>query len=164
MIKIIWNWYIGLILHYAKDIDSEFKHLIANLVAIVPVTIIIYVVFFFILGSSWHIIIVLISIGYGRLFLAFVMEKNNCNFGKGYSPFLRFMSESSLMLVTFAMTFALIKDVYENQSVLNNFDDEELKITTSKPIDNNFTNFSKISPSKSTTLNLEDKSQKVDND
>lgn len=119
MIKEVWNKYEQLVLYYARDIDNEVKHIIANLLTIIVFLIIFSIIFILIFDSDWYGGVILISIGFGRLFLAFIMEKNNCNFGEGYTLPLRLIAESSLMLVTFAVTFALIKNTYENQTVTN---------------------------------------------
>jgi hypothetical protein len=116
MIKKLWRQYLYVIIIYS-DAKGELKHLIANLMSIVLFVPINYFIFGFVFGSGQYLYIFFLTIGYSRLFLACIMEKYKRNFGKGYTFFLRLVSYSTIMFVTFGGTFMLIKDAQENQSV-----------------------------------------------
>lgn len=66
------------------------------------------------------------------------MEKNDCDFGN-YSPPIRFIAYSSLILTVFVILFYLIQDIQENQSVTNNLSATAISVV-SKPKDTNVSN------------------------
>jgi len=116
MIRKFWRKYIYTIITYSDSRD-ELKHLIANLMAITLFLPFNYILFIFIFNSKEYLFILLISIGKGRLFLAYLMEKYKRNFGNGYTPFWRYISYSMLILVTFILIFVLIRDIKNNTNI-----------------------------------------------
>ena len=90
--------------------------------------------------------IVLVSIGAGRLIGALTSEslENMNNIGdKRYTPFLRYLGYSSVMLVTFAVLFMLIKHSQENYSPAVKLLEKEQKQNPPTPVQtkaNNETN------------------------
>jgi hypothetical protein len=114
---------------YAYDIFQT-----SVILVVLPIT---FVIFHFLLGSEFYLGIFLVSIGYGRLISVFLLEKFVTTFPRDhrFTPFLRYISYTAEMLITFAITIALLKDAQENQSVLDKFNDEKTNTTISKPID-----------------------------
>lgn len=150
MIKKLYRRYIYIIIIYS-NIRSELKHLISNLMAIALFLPINYVFFICILGSEKSLYVFVLAIGEGRLFLAYLMEKYKCNFGKGYTKFLRYITYSTITFVTFGGTVLLIKDAQDNQSVTSKFSSKEIT-STAKNIKLKSTNQKGVQTNKPTFL------------
>lgn len=129
MIKGLWNRYISWLLNYL-DTDNGldmFKMLWMQIIHVGFIFIIIFTIFYLILGSKWLLMMFAISGGYGKLFLDQVLSKYDKNhpYDKRYIPFLRFIATSTIIFVTLGGTFMLIKDAQENQSVMSKFLSDE---------------------------------------
>jgi hypothetical protein len=107
---------INKLVHYINTSDNKYKYDIAQIIVVLVVLPINYIIFYYIIQTDFVWGIVLFSIGSGRLLTAWIMERHNCYFGKGYVPFLRYMSYSALLLVTFIALFMLLKDAKENRT------------------------------------------------
>lgn len=110
-----------MLVNYINTSKNEYKYDIAQysvVLAIFPVN---YLVFHYIVHSTSLAWIVLFSIGSGRLLNAWIMERHNCDFGKGWNTTLsvplRYMSYSTIILLTFIAFFMLLRDGYENHSI-----------------------------------------------
>ncbi len=120
MIKKIWNIYIRWLLTYL-DTENGFNKYKFTLIQVIHIGImfcICFIFFYFIMGSDWILMIFAISIAYGRIFLDQVLKKYDKNhpYDKRYTPFLRFIAYSSVLLVVIPATFFLIKDAKENNT------------------------------------------------
>lgn len=118
---------INKLVHYINTSNNKYKYDIAQIIVVLVVLPINYIIFYYIIQTDFVWGIVLFSIGSGRLLTAWIMERHNCYFGKGYTPFLRYMSYSSIMLITFAMFFMLLKDAKENTTPTIRLLEKELK-------------------------------------
>jgi len=161
MIRNFWYLYQQYVLKYSCTRGGEIRHIFANLLTILPIVsvgFLILLVYYgfriFAIERTYYIAIILISIGFGRLFLAFIMEKNNCDFGKAYTPAIRYTAYSSLMIVSFTIMFALLQNIYNNQSVINSISDNNLKTAISTSIDKNTTYQNQLPKFKSTIINV----------
>ena len=120
MIKTIWNNYINWLLTYL-DTDkgvNQFKMTFAHLLFISFIFFVCFIIFYFIIGTDNIILIVVVSIGYGRMIFDQILKKYDKNhpYDKQYTPFLRFIAYTMIILVTLMGTFMLIKDANENNT------------------------------------------------
>ena len=74
-------------------------------------------VFVFFIGSKFYLGILFLSILVAKIFIAYLVQKNNYNF-------LNILSYSTHLFLIFVTIFLLLKDAQENQSVLNKYNDE----------------------------------------
>lgn len=75
-----------------------------------------YIIFNFLIGTEFVFGIFIVSIGYGRLVFDRIMifSDKEYPYDKRYTPFLRFISLTSVGIVTAILTFVLIKDAQNN--------------------------------------------------
>lgn len=144
MIKMLWKKYEQYVLKsHCYNKSGELKYLYTSFLGslfFLPIYFMVFVLYF---NSSEYAIIYMLCFANGRFLNAYIMEINNCDFGEGWIPPYRYIGYSSLMLVAFVVTFALIKLTYENQSITNNLNSSvtKVKTITSKPIDRNVSKF-----------------------
>lgn len=142
MIRFI-RFLIQILVNYLNTSTSKWKYDIAQYSVVLAIFPINYLIFHYIVHSTSLAWIVLFSIGSGRLLNAWIMERHNCDFGEGWNTTLsvplRYLSYSAIVLLTFIAFFMLLRDGYENYSVL-----DRVKDTSEKPAyvtsDNNETN------------------------
>ncbi|WP_428024554.1 hypothetical protein [Arcobacter sp.] len=139
MIVKIWNYYIKWLLKYL-DTDSglnKYKFTLMEILHIGIAFCICFIIFYFIVGSNWILMIFGVSIGYGRIFLDQVLKKYDKNhpYDKRYTPFLRFIAYSSILFVTIGGTYILIKDAYENNTNVQKFIQNEVLPEVQKDIE-----------------------------
>lgn len=118
---------INKLVNYIDTSNSKYKYDIAQIIVVLVVLPINYIIFYYIIQTDFIWGIVLFSIGSGRLLTAWIMERHNCYFGKGYTPFLRYISYTSLLLLTFIAFFILLKDAKENTTPAMRLLEKELK-------------------------------------
>lgn len=116
MIRFI-KFLIQILVNYLNTSKSKWKYDIAQYSVVLAIFPINYLIFHYIFHSNSIIGIFVFSIGSGRLLNAWIMERHDCDFGEGYITPLRYISYSSVMVVTFGIMFLLIKNGYENHSV-----------------------------------------------
>lgn len=129
MIRLI-KFLIQKLVDYINTSKSKYKYDIAQIIVILVVFPLNYLIFYYIFHSDFLPLIVLFSIGSGRLLTAWIMERHNCDFGDGGGINIptRYMSYSAIIFVTFIAFFMLLKDGYENNSVT-----DRIKETSNKP-------------------------------
>lgn len=125
--------FINKLVHYINTSNNKYKYDIAQIIVVLVVLPINYIIFYYIIQADFVWGIVLFSIGSGRLLTAWIMERHNCYFGKGYTPFLRYISYSSIMLITFAMFFMLLKNAKENTTPAVRLIEKEQKLNPPIP-------------------------------
>ena len=131
MVRFI-KFLIQILVNYLNTSNSKLKYDIAQYSVVLAILPINYLIFHYIIHSTSLAWIILFSIGSGRLLNAWIMERHNCDFGEGWNTTLsvplRYMSYSAIILLTFIAFFMLLKDGYENYSVL-----DRVKDTSEKP-------------------------------
>ena len=116
MIKKFWRRFIYIIVIYS-DAKGEFKHLIANLMAILLCIPFLYFIFVVIFNSKDYLYILMLAVILGRLFLAYIMERYKRDFGKGYTFFLRSISYTTLTLLFIGGSLKVIDDAKSNTNI-----------------------------------------------
>ncbi|MBP9489997.1 MAG: hypothetical protein KBE77_00960 [Aliarcobacter sp.] len=117
MIKKIWNSYINWLLNYIhRDEDYKWRLTFMEISYILVAFVVCYIIFNFLIGTEFVFGIFIVSIGYGRLVFDRIMifSDKEYPYDKRYTPFLRFISLTSVGIVTAILTFVLIKDAQNN--------------------------------------------------
>ena len=117
MIKKIWNSYINWLLNYIhRDEDYKWRLTFMEIPYILVAFVVCYIIFNFLIGTEFVFGIFIVSIGYGRLVFDRIMifSDKEYPYDKRYTPFLRFISLTSVGIVTAILTFVLIKDAQNN--------------------------------------------------
>lgn len=135
MINKLWRQYIYILITYS-DAKGELKHTIANLMAIVLFIPINYLIFILVFNSEQYLAIFLISVGQGRLFLAYNMEKYRRDFGD-YTPILRYIPYSSILFVTIGAIIVIVQESYTMKSLKENIKENQMKISLFRGEDKN---------------------------
>ncbi|QOG12850.1 hypothetical protein [Arcobacter sp. FWKO B] len=157
MIKKIWNSYIEWLLSYIhRDKEYKWRLTFMEISYILIAFVICYIVFYFLIGTEFVFGIFVASIGYGRLIFDRIMIFNDKEYpyDKRYTPFLRFISLTSVGVVTAILTFMLIKDAHENNTdvqklIERNYSDAKVEDNGSETSSsNNIYNFNNKLPMK----------------
>ena len=125
---------INKLVNYINTSKNKYKYDIAQIIVVLAVLPINYIIFYYIVQTDFIWGIVLFSIGSGRLLTAWIMERHNCYFGEGYTRPLRYISYTSVMLITFAMLFMLLKDAKENTTPTMRLLEKEQKQNPPTPV------------------------------
>ncbi len=103
----------------------EFLWIITSIL-LIPIS---YFIFYIVIGSKMHFAIIIFGVGTAKLIISIIGEIFEPNFGdKRFTPFLMFLSYTSMLFVMFVLVFILIIDSKNtNSKALKIIENQQIK-------------------------------------